>query len=112
MLARQGADQLGMEVGRGIRQAVKAENPQAYLMGENFFDATSQLQGDCWDGVMNYSGFALPLGDWLGAAMVFVPGQSQPINTGISLDYTSPGGKLGCFQGCYSLGRLLASNIT
>ena len=82
MLARQGADQLGMEVGRGIRRAVKAENSQAYLMGENFFDASSQLQGDCWDGVMNYSGFALPLRDWLGPVIVFVPGQSQPINTG------------------------------
>jgi alpha-glucosidase len=82
MLARQGADQLGMEVGRGIRLAVKAENPQAYLMGENFFDATSQLLGDCWDGVMNYSGFALPLRDWLGPVRIFVPGQSQWINTG------------------------------
>jgi alpha-glucosidase len=85
MLARQGADQLGLEVGRGIRQVVKAENSQAYLMGENFFDASSQLQGDCWDGVMNYSGFALPLRDWLGPVMVFVPGQSQPINTGNSI---------------------------
>ncbi len=85
MLARQGADQLGMEVGSGIRQAVKAENPHAYLMGENFFDATSQLQGDCWDGVMNYSGFALPLRDWLGPVRIYVPGQTQWINTGLPL---------------------------
>jgi alpha-glucosidase len=82
MLARQGADQLGVEVGRGIRQAVKEENPEAYLMGENFFDASSQLQGDCWDAVMNYAGFAIPLGDWLGRFKVFVPGQSQPITAG------------------------------
>jgi alpha-glucosidase len=79
MLARQGADQLGMEVGRGIRKAVKDENPQAYLLGENFFDATNQLQGDCWDGVMNYSGFTLPLGSWLWSMHVHVPGQSQPV---------------------------------
>jgi alpha-glucosidase len=85
MLARQGADQLGMEVGRGIRQAVKAENPHAYLMGENFFDATPQLQGDCWDGVMNYSGFSLPLRDWLGPIPIYVPGQARWINTGQSL---------------------------
>ncbi|OGN93934.1 MAG: alpha-glycosidase [Chloroflexi bacterium RBG_13_48_10] len=85
MLARQGADQLGMEVGRGIRQAVKAENSQAYLIGENFFDASNQLQGDCWDGVMNYSGFAMPLMDWLGSNQVFGPNQSQPINPGIPL---------------------------
>jgi alpha-glucosidase len=82
MLARQGADQLGIEVGRGIRQAVKTENPQAYLMGENFYDATPQLQGDCWDGVMNYAGFALPLRDWLGPVSVYVPGQAELINTG------------------------------
>jgi alpha-glucosidase len=82
MLARQGADQMGMEVGRDIRRAVKAENPQSYLMGENFFDATNQLQGDCWDGVMNYAGFALPLRDWLGPVKIFVPGQTQGINTG------------------------------
>lgn len=65
MLARQGSDQLGIEVGRGIRVAVKEENPQAYILGENFFDATDQLQGDMWDGVMNYSGFSKPLWYWL-----------------------------------------------
>ncbi len=65
MLARQGETQLGLEVGRGIRQAVKSENPQAYLLGENFFDASEQLQGDVWDAVMNYSGFSKPLLYWL-----------------------------------------------
>jgi alpha-glucosidase len=82
MLARQGADQMGMEVGRGIRQAVKDQKPQAYLMGENFFDATTQLHGDCWDGVMNYSGFTIPLGNWLWQMDIHVPGQSQPISPG------------------------------
>jgi alpha-glucosidase len=65
MLGRQGADQLGQEVGQGIRKAVKDENPQAYLLGENFFDGTPQLQGDLWDATMNYSGFMLPLFYWL-----------------------------------------------
>jgi alpha-glucosidase len=65
MLARQGADQMGVEVGRGIRQAVKEENPSAYILGENFFDASPQLQGDIWDASMNYSGFAKPLRYWL-----------------------------------------------
>jgi len=54
-------------------------------MGENFFDASNQLQGDCWDGVMNYAGFALPLRDWLGPVKIFVPGQTQWINTGTPL---------------------------
>ncbi|MCR4405107.1 MAG: alpha-amylase family glycosyl hydrolase [Candidatus Acetothermia bacterium] len=65
MLARHGVDQLGLEVGRGIRKAVKEENPAAYLVGENFFDASAQLQGDCWDAVMNYAGFTMPLWHWL-----------------------------------------------
>ncbi|MBN1965992.1 MAG: maltodextrin glucosidase, partial [Anaerolineae bacterium] len=57
--------QVGGEVARGIRAAVKAARPDAYLMGENFHDATPQLQGDQWDGVMNYMGFAIPLWHWL-----------------------------------------------
>lgn len=65
MLARQGADQRGPEIARGIRDAVKQENPQAYLLGESFFDATAALQGDAWDAVMNYAGFAMPVWYWL-----------------------------------------------
>ncbi|MBN2148156.1 MAG: hypothetical protein JW726_12250 [Anaerolineales bacterium] len=75
MLARRGLEQLGLEVGRGIRQAVKEENPAAYLIGENFFDATPQLQGDCWDGVMNYAGFTQPLWYWLNRLAVWVRGE-------------------------------------
>jgi alpha-glucosidase len=65
MLARQGPDQMGREVGRGIRKAVREENPEAYILGENFFDSSDQLQGDCWDATMNYMGFAKPLWYWL-----------------------------------------------
>jgi alpha-glucosidase len=65
MLGRRGRLQLGAEVARGLRQAVKSTRPEAYLLGENFFDASSQLQGDEWDGVMNYAGFSRPLWYWL-----------------------------------------------
>ncbi|HSO27023.1 MAG TPA: alpha-amylase family glycosyl hydrolase, partial [Anaerolineales bacterium] len=65
MLGRQGADQLDVEVGQGIRRAVKEENPEAYLLGENFFDASRHLQGDMWDAAMNYAGFSKPLWFWL-----------------------------------------------
>ncbi len=77
MLARQGADQLGSEVAQGIRRAVKAENASAYLLGENWFDATAQLQGDCWDGVMNYAGFTQPVWYWLGGFWVGQHGEPQ-----------------------------------
>ena len=65
MLGRQGSTQIGHKISRGIRKAVKKTAPNAYLMGENFFDATSQLQGNEWDGVMNYTGFIEPLWHWL-----------------------------------------------
>jgi alpha-glucosidase len=65
MLGRFGPDQLGTEVARGMRAAVKAENPDAYLLGEHSFDGTDQLAGDEWDGVMNYAGFTWPVIGWL-----------------------------------------------
>ena len=50
---------------RTIRQAIKAENPQAYVLGEHFAEATRWLQGDMEDGAMNYFGFTHPLRAWL-----------------------------------------------
>ncbi|MCA9874570.1 MAG: hypothetical protein KC441_12965, partial [Anaerolineales bacterium] len=52
MLGRQGETQIGREIVQGMRRAVKETRPDAYLIGENFFDATASLQGDQWDGVM------------------------------------------------------------
>ncbi len=65
MLGRQGETQIGDEISQEIRAAVKATNPNAYLLGENFFDATPQLQGNQYDGAMNYAGFTHPLLYWL-----------------------------------------------
>ncbi len=65
MLGRQGRMQIGAEVTREMRNAVKETAPDAYLLGENFFDATAQLQGDQYDGMMNYMGFTHPLIHWL-----------------------------------------------
>ena len=57
--------QVGAEVARAIRAAAKETRPDAFLLGEHFFDATAQLQGDQWDAVMNYAGFTFPLWHWL-----------------------------------------------
>lgn len=65
MLGRHDAHQINLELLRSIRAAVKKTSPDAYLMGENFFEATDQLQGDGWDAVMNYTGFADPILHWL-----------------------------------------------
>ncbi len=79
MLARQGETQLGAQVARGIRQAVKETNPEAFLLGENFFDSSSQLQGDQWDAVMNYAGFTLPLWNWLRGDRIKAAGMTSEI---------------------------------
>jgi len=45
----------------GIYQAVKQENPQAYVLGEHFGDARRWLHAGVEDAAMNYVGFALPV---------------------------------------------------
>jgi len=65
MLGRQGETQIGNKIGRAIRKSVKAENPNLYLLGENFFDGSRHLQGDELDATMNYRGFLQPFQLWL-----------------------------------------------
>jgi alpha-glucosidase len=81
MLARHGKDQLEMEVWRGIRKAVKSENSQAYLLGENFFDSTAQLQGDRLDATMNYAGFTNPVLCWLDHFQVNQHGEPRQVES-------------------------------
>ena len=65
MLGRLGPNQLGPEVTRGMRAAIRDERPDVYVVGEHWFDAIDTLAGDAWDGVMNYQGFTTPLIEWL-----------------------------------------------
>ncbi len=83
MLGRQGETQIGVEVMRGIRNSVKSTRPDAYLMGENFFDASPQLQGDQFDGVMNYMGMSIPLLHWLKGYQQGAWGLELPITSPI-----------------------------
>lgn len=81
MLARQGESQLEHKVGRGLRRAIKSLAPHAYLIGENFYDGSPQLQGDELDAVMNYRGFSVPLQQWLAgfdAALAWRPDLREP----------------------------------
>jgi alpha-glucosidase len=81
MLARQGESQLEHKVWRGLRRAIKSISPQAYLIGENFFDGSPQLQGDELDATMNYRGFSVPLQQWLvgfDASLAWRPGMHLP----------------------------------
>ncbi|MBY5945899.1 maltodextrin glucosidase [Photobacterium rosenbergii] len=46
---------------KAFRNAAKSVNPECYVLGEHFFEATSWLEGDQEDGAMNYYGFAHPV---------------------------------------------------
>ena len=46
---------------KDFRQAVKSANPDAIILAEHYGDATSWLQGDQWDTIMNYSAFMEPI---------------------------------------------------
>lgn len=45
----------------GMYQAIKQENPDAYVLGEHFGDARRWLHAGVEDAAMNYMGFALPV---------------------------------------------------
>lgn len=92
MTGRRDQDQFGHEIWRGVRRAVKAENADAYIVGEHWEDAISYQLGDQWDGTMNYFGCASPLRRWLGErarfetqAVEFQPKRSPPV-TGHELE--------------------------
>ncbi|MGM9991596.1 MAG: alpha amylase N-terminal ig-like domain-containing protein [Candidatus Bruticola sp.] len=65
MLARQKMDQLGHEIGKEMRRAVKEENSQAWILGEQFFDPSDYQQGDEFDASMNYRAFCMPVNQWM-----------------------------------------------
>ena len=65
MLGRQEDYQNHCEIFAEMRKAMKDLNPNAYFMGEHFFDPQDILQGNCLDAVMNYFGFTLPVREWL-----------------------------------------------
>ena len=46
---------------KAFRESAKQVNPDCYVLGEHFFEATQWLQGDQEDGAMNYYGFAHPV---------------------------------------------------
>ena len=65
MTGRLGAIDLNAEVRRLLRDTVRGINPDAILLGESTNDATSDLQGDGWDGAMTYPSFTRPVWAWL-----------------------------------------------
>jgi alpha-glucosidase len=55
------------EVARDIRVTMADINPDTWLVAEHGHDAHDDLQGDGWQGTMNYAGFTRPVWTWLTA---------------------------------------------
>ncbi|HEY9562299.1 MAG TPA: glycoside hydrolase family 13 protein, partial [Nocardioides sp.] len=67
MTGRLGAQDINHEVARRVRRTVADLNPEGLVLGEHNHDATGDVPGDGWHGIMNYSGFSWPVWEWLRA---------------------------------------------
>lgn len=76
MTARLGATDLNHLVATTIRATMAAADPESLLLAEHSHDASGDLLGDGWHGVMNYAGFTRPVWQWLKAPgpVPFEPG--------------------------------------
>jgi alpha-glucosidase len=68
MAARHGADDLNAMLATTMRRTMARENPETYLVAEHGHDASLDLSGDGWHGVMSYAGFTHPVWRWLSDA--------------------------------------------
>ena len=66
VFARNGKVQLAHELWPEIRQAIREENPQGYILAEDWGDCAQYMQGNEWDSPMNYYGFGRPVRQLLG----------------------------------------------
>lgn len=73
-LGRCGSDELTYEVWREVRSSLKKVNPQIYLVGEDWNDASEYLEGDMWDATMDYYGSGRLLRSWMGERDRFLTG--------------------------------------
>ncbi|WP_109508500.1 glycoside hydrolase family 13 protein [Nocardioides speluncae] len=65
MTGRLGAVDVNHDVARAVRRTAESLCPDAWVIGEHNHDASTDVDGDGWHGVMNYSGFSWPVWEWL-----------------------------------------------
>lgn len=80
MTGRLGTTDLNHLVATTLRATMARANPASLLVAEYSYDASDDLLGDGWHGVMDYAGFARPLWQWLQrpAPVRFTPGPTTP----------------------------------
>ena len=83
MTARMGATDLNHMVATTIRTTMAEAHPDSLLLAEHSHDASDDLLGDGWHGVMSYPGFARPVWQWLKARgeVPFEPGPFTALAT-------------------------------
>ena len=86
-MARNNEIQLHHEVWPEIRKRIKEENPDAYIIGEDWCDHNEFLNGDEWDSAMNYFGFGRPVRSFLGETDFFM--RENPNLSNISCKITA-----------------------
>lgn len=72
VFARNDEVQLAGELWPEIRKSIREENPQAYILAEDWGDCAPYLQGDCWDSPMNYYGCGRVLRQFVGEPDLFL----------------------------------------
>lgn len=72
VFARMDEIQLSHTVWPEIRKAIREENPQAYILAEDWGDCAQYMQGSEWDAPMNYYGCTRPLRQFLGQPDLFL----------------------------------------
>ena len=72
VFARNDELQLAHELWPQIRRAIREENPQAYILAEDWGDCAQYLQGDEWDAPMNYFGCGRPIRQFMGKPDLFM----------------------------------------
>ena len=88
MTGRLGPIDLNQDVARMARRTIDDVDPEKWLVGEHFFDASLDAPGDGWHGVMNYAGITRPIASWLArfsALDTFMPGPGQAPRDGIQM---------------------------
>ncbi len=88
MTGRLGPIDSNQDVAQAARRTMDELDPDKWLVGEHFFDATLDAPGNGWHGVMNYAGITRPIASWLGkftALGAFMPGPGQPPRDGVQM---------------------------
>ncbi len=65
-VGRRGSDQLTYSIWRGVNSSLRAVKDNLYIVGEDWDDSALYLEGDMWNGTMNYYGAGRPLRSWMG----------------------------------------------